>query len=163
MFAFDHKPAVRDGCGRPIAVVGQRPKSAKSRLYGTHPRPVTQNVLSSLLSHHSKCQGCNRIKLATLLLALLGLMLPLIEAQQAFQNCWAAIEYSFFLDSPTCHNPTWAPQAESTRTMIERVEVQFDLMQERLKGKIAYGTAPMLAISAPTAIVDLALVSRVRY
>ena len=34
---------------------------------------------------------------------------------------------------------------ESTKTMIDRVEAQFDIKPERLIGDTAYGTAPMLA------------------
>ncbi|ANI60937.1 transposase [Pseudomonas sp. GR 6-02] len=37
------------------------------------------------------------------------------------------------------------PEVESTKTMIDRVEVQFDIKPERLIGDTAYGTAPMLA------------------
>ena len=36
-------------------------------------------------------------------------------------------------------------EVDSTRTMVERVEAQFDLTPERLIGDTAYGTAPMLA------------------
>jgi hypothetical protein len=36
-------------------------------------------------------------------------------------------------------------EVESTKTMIERVETQFDIKPERLIGDTAYGTAPMLA------------------
>ena len=36
-------------------------------------------------------------------------------------------------------------EVESTKTMIDRVEVQFDIKPERLIGDTAYGTAPMLA------------------
>lgn len=36
-------------------------------------------------------------------------------------------------------------EVESTKTMNERVEVQFDIKPERLIGDTAYGTAPMLA------------------
>jgi hypothetical protein len=36
-------------------------------------------------------------------------------------------------------------EVESTKTMIERVEAQFDIKPERLIGDTAYGTAPMLA------------------
>ncbi len=36
-------------------------------------------------------------------------------------------------------------EVESTKTMIDRVEAQFDIKPERLIGDTAYGTAPMLA------------------
>ncbi|AZE56390.1 Mobile element protein [Pseudomonas synxantha] len=36
-------------------------------------------------------------------------------------------------------------EVESTKTMIDRVETQFDIKPERLIGDTAYGTAPMLA------------------
>ena len=36
-------------------------------------------------------------------------------------------------------------EVESTNTMIERVEEQFDIKPERLIGDTAYCTAPMLA------------------
>lgn len=36
-------------------------------------------------------------------------------------------------------------EIESTKTMIDRVEAQFDIKPERLIGDTAYGTAPMLA------------------
>ncbi len=36
-------------------------------------------------------------------------------------------------------------EVESTKTMIERVEKQFDIKPDRLIGDTAYGTAPMLA------------------
>ncbi|VXC96678.1 hypothetical protein PSEUDO9AZ_30029 [Pseudomonas sp. 9AZ] len=36
-------------------------------------------------------------------------------------------------------------EVDSTRTMVERVEAQFDLRPERPIGDTAYGTAPMLA------------------
>ena len=36
-------------------------------------------------------------------------------------------------------------EVESTKTMIDRVEAQFDIKPERLVGDTAYGTAPMLA------------------
>ncbi len=36
-------------------------------------------------------------------------------------------------------------EVESTKTMISRVEAQFDIKPERLIGDTAYGTAPMLA------------------
>ena len=36
-------------------------------------------------------------------------------------------------------------KVDSTRTMAERVDAQFDLTPERLIGDTAYGTAPMLA------------------
>ncbi len=36
-------------------------------------------------------------------------------------------------------------EVESTKTMVERVEAQFDLTPERLIGDTAYGTVPMLA------------------
>jgi len=36
-------------------------------------------------------------------------------------------------------------EVDSTKTMVERVEAQFDLTPERLIGDTAYGTAPMLA------------------
>lgn len=36
-------------------------------------------------------------------------------------------------------------QVESTKTMIDRVEAQFDIKPERLIGNTTYGTAPMLA------------------
>ena len=36
-------------------------------------------------------------------------------------------------------------EVESTKTMIERVEAQLDIKPERLIGRTAYGTAPMLA------------------
>ncbi|MGE8187469.1 transposase [Pseudomonas sp. NPDC086278] len=36
-------------------------------------------------------------------------------------------------------------EVESTKSMIERVEAQFDIKPERLIGDTAYGTAPMLA------------------
>lgn len=40
-------------------------------------------------------------------------------------------------------------EVDSTRTMVERVEAQFDLTPERLIGDTAYGTAPMLAWMVP--------------
>ncbi len=36
-------------------------------------------------------------------------------------------------------------EVENTKTMIDRVEAQFDIKPERLIGDTAYGTAPMLA------------------
>lgn len=36
-------------------------------------------------------------------------------------------------------------EVDSTRTMVDRVEAQFDLTPERLIGDTVYGTAPMLA------------------
>jgi hypothetical protein len=53
-------------------------------------------------------------------------------------------EHGVIMDvEPTrCHRTA---KVESTKTMIERVEAQFDLKPDRLIVDTAYGTAPMLA------------------
>jgi len=42
-------------------------------------------------------------------------------------------------------------EVESTKTMIDRVEAQFDIKPERLIGDTAYGTAPMIGRERPGA------------
>ena len=54
------------------------------------------------------------------------------------------VEHGVIMDvEPTPAHLT--AEVESTKTMIERVEEQFDIKPDRLIGDTAYGTAPMLA------------------
>ena len=54
------------------------------------------------------------------------------------------VEHGVIMDvEPTPAHRT--AEVESTKTMIERVEGQFDIKPDRLIGDTAYGTAPMLA------------------
>ena len=54
------------------------------------------------------------------------------------------VEHGVIMDvEPTPAHRT--AEVESTKTMIERVEEQFDIKPDRLIGDTAYGTAPMLA------------------
>ena len=54
------------------------------------------------------------------------------------------IEHGVIVDvEPTPAHRT--AEVESTRTIIDRVEAQFDIKPERLIGDTAYGTAPMQA------------------